>query len=232
MPKRLRDVDAAERMYRLQALVWGVYAGVLGGVPVGAGVAHLAGGNLIIGALTELGVMVVGVPLVAGFVTQRAGATAQAIYNPSGDSTPYRRQYSYADALVMRGRYADAAAAYEAYCLEYPDDPEPYLRLARLYRDKLKQYQDAIAWFRRSRADARLTPGQELVVIQEIVEIHLHKLRAPQQAIPELALLCRKFPGTPAAEAAERELAELRQMLVREREKEIPLGGNPEGEPD
>jgi tetratricopeptide (TPR) repeat protein len=157
------------------------------------------------------------------FIVRRSAAVAQAIYNPSGDSTPYKREYSYAESLDQRGRYGDAAAAYELHCLEYPDDPEPYLRLARLYRDKLNQYEDALNWFRRARADARLTSGQQLLVIQEIVEIYLRKLRTPRKAIPELVLLCEKFPNTPAAEAAAGELAEMREMMERERTDLVPF---------
>ncbi len=147
-----------------------------------------------------------------------AGRAAQAIYNPGG--TAVRREYSQADSLVARGKYEDAAAAYEVACLEYPEDPEPYFRLARLLRDHMARYDEAASWFERARAESKLKGLQGLVITQELIELYIYKLRTPRRAIPELTLLCERYPGTPAADVAQRELAEMRDLLAREREGE------------
>jgi len=228
--RRLTDVDAAERAFRIKALVYAVLVGAaLSGLTGPPFVTLLQQRGALQGVSSDLG-FVVGFPLVTGLIyavtmwaAGRARAMAQTIYNPSGDSTPYRPEYSYAASLAVRGRYAEAAAAYELHAIEHPAEPEPYLRLARLYRDKLQQYEDALTWFRRARTDATLAPGHELYVIQEIIDLYLQQLRAPRKAIPELTLVCQRFPGTPAARAAEQQLAQMREMLARERDQLEPF---------
>lgn len=216
-PRRLRDVDAGDRAVRLRALTFALLVGMaMGGT----------GGGLLFGlpgAIIGFFAVSIGIYVGSLLIVGQAHAAAQTIYNPSGDSTPYKEQYSYAASLAIRGRYAEAAAAYELHAIENPAEPEPYLQLARLYRDKLKRYDDALAWFRRARTDAKLGPGQELYVIQEIIDLYVGHLRTPRKAIPELTLVCQRFPATPAARAAQKQLAEMREMLAREREGVEPF---------
>lgn len=216
---RLRDVDAAERAFRIRALVLGALFGMAGGLPVGALLAMKVGGNPILFMLSGF-VLVLLVTLgISEIALRTGGRAAQMIYNPRG--TAVRREYSRAGALEAQGRYEDAAAAYEAACLEYPEDPEPYFRLARLLRDRLERHDEAARWFERCRAESRLEGLQGLVISQELIELYIHKLRTPRRAIPELTLLCERYPGTPAAEAAQRELAEMRELLARERQEAV-----------
>jgi hypothetical protein len=155
-------------------------------------------------AITQLAIMV------GSAVTRRyLGLTS--------DTTPPRREYSAAQALVAQGRYEEAAGAWEIAAAESGGHPEPYLALARLFRDQLGRPDDAAAWFRRARRDATLPPGHDLLVSQELIELYRTKLGQPQRAIPELARICARFPGTPNADAAERELAALRAQLARAR---------------
>lgn len=226
----LKDVDAAERAFGIQTLAWALAVGLLMGGVGGAGIVvmlqqqgRLQGFPPIAGAVLGFLGVGTGVYGLARWAVRRAREVTQSIYNPSGGSTPYKPQYSYAASLVVRGRYQEAAAAYELHAIENPAEPVPYLQLARLYRDKLQQYEDALAWFRRVRTDATLGPGQELYVIQEIIDLYTHKLRTPRKAIPELTLVCQRFPGTPAARAAEKQLAEMREMLARERDALEPF---------
>jgi tetratricopeptide (TPR) repeat protein len=215
---RLKDVDAGERAYVLQAVVWGSFAGLFGGIPAGSLLAAKLGGNPFLFAVIGF-ILPILVALVFSQVAARsAGRAAQAIYNPGG--TAVRREYSQADSLVARGKYEDAAAAYEVACLEYPEDPEPYFRLARLLRDHMARYDEAASWFERARAESKLKGLQGLVITQELIELYIYKLRTPRRAIPELTLLCERYPGTPAADVAQRELAEMRDLLAREREGE------------
>lgn len=211
----LKDVDAAERIYRLKALAWGLFAG-LGGLPVGALIAAKVGGNPLLFAALGFILPILAALGMSEIASRSAGRAVQALYNPRG--TAVRREYSQADSLVARGKYEDAAAAYEVACLEYPDDPEPYFRLARLLRDHLERYDEAISWFERARAESRLKGLQGLVISQELIELYIHKLRTPRKAIPELMRLCQRYRGTPAAEAAQRELAAMRELMAQERE--------------
>lgn|SRR5574341_531579 len=220
---RLKDVDAAERAFRLKALAWAFAVGALMGSVVGARGFALQGWHPWLGAIVGFAAVMAGVHAGTMWVAGRAHAMTETIYTPSGDSTPYKPQYSYAESLVVRGRYHEAAAAYELHAIENPAEPLPYLHLARLYRDKLQQYEDALTWFRRVRSDATLGPGQELYVIQEIIDLYTQKLRMPRKAIPELTLVCQRFPATPAARAAEKQLAEMREMLAREQDALEPF---------
>jgi tetratricopeptide (TPR) repeat protein len=152
-------------------------------------------------------------------ITQLAITVGSAIAGRSlgltGDTTPPRREYSAPQALAAQGRYEEAALAWEIAAAESAGDPEPYLALARLFRDHLGRPEDAAGWFRRARRDAALPPGYDLLVSQELIELYRSKLGQPERAIPELARICERFPGTPNAAAAERELATLRETLVR-----------------
>ncbi len=183
----------------------------------GAGIAYLNGLNPILGAVLGFVLMYSGIYFGSMRILGGAASVAGMLHDPSGSSTPAKREYSRAQSLVARGLYEEASVAYEVHCLEYREDPEPYFRLARLLRDNLNKPEESVSWFKRARADAKLTSGQELQITQEIIELYIRRLRQPRKALPELAHLCKEFPDTPAAEGARRELAEMRAMLDRER---------------
>jgi tetratricopeptide (TPR) repeat protein len=145
-----------------------------------------------------------------------AGVLAHQYAGGSGGTTPHRAEYSRPRALAAQGRYQEAVDAWEIAAAESDGDPEPYIALARLHRDQLGRPEAAGEWFRRARRDARLDPGRDLLVTQELIELYVKKLRQPQKAIPELARLRERFPHTPAGQAAERELRELREQIARE----------------
>jgi hypothetical protein len=63
---------------------------------------------------------------------------------------PHRRQHSHAESLAQRGLFAEAAADYERAVLTSPDDPEPYLRLARLQREDPYADDRAVQWLHRA----------------------------------------------------------------------------------
>jgi tetratricopeptide (TPR) repeat protein len=217
MPRsRPKDVDSAERLYRARVLVYALVTGPIFGGVAGFFVARGVGIDPFIGVIVGIPLGVAAVYCLALGAVRGAAKTMEQIYNPSGATTPPKREYSYAQSLAVQGRYQEAIEAYELAVIEDPRDPTPYFEVARLYRDKLNQPEDAITWFRRARADAALASGHELLAIQEIVELYLHKLRKPRKAIPEMALLVERFPGTPAGRAARAELAAMRQLLAEE----------------
>ena len=206
----LKDTDSAERINRLRAGLYSIPGGVVLAMGLGWKLGPLAG---LIGLV--LG-WVIAYFLVIGLM-EGAGRAAQTVYAPSGDSTPVRREYSRAQALRAAGDYAEAVEAYEEFVVQFPHEPEPYLQIARILRDDLHAYADAASWLRRARLDARLTRGQDLLVAQELIELYRRKLGEPERAMPELARIADLVPGTPQAEAARRELTELRAGMWRER---------------
>jgi len=206
----LKDVDSAARVRNLKILLYSFPGGVGGA---------LGGGFIGVGAIPGFIVGFLIVFLVTRGLTESAGAAAGAIYHPSGKSTPKKREYSYAESLAARGRYEEAVVAYEVGISEFPEDPEPYIRIARLQRDKLADYEQAAHWFKRARQDAEISMGQELVVTQELIEIYGKKLDQPTRSIPELARILDRFPDDQVADWASTELARLRE-IVAERERE------------
>lgn len=207
-----QDRDSAEDVRTLQILVWSVPGAILGGF-LGLQLAIKAGlspGGWVAGFLVGAAFGFAMVFFVARLIVEKAGDLAGTLYHPSGRSTPSRPEYSYAASLAVRGRVEDAIAAYEEACAENPEDPEPRLRIARLLRDELHRYEEAVLWLRRARDVARTDPGQEVLATREIVEIYVSKLGTPVRAAPDLARLAERFPGTPAGEWARRELEAVR----------------------
>lgn len=149
-------------------------------------------------------------------IVNGSGVVVSQLHNPSGASTPAKRDYSLHKSLAVRGRYEEAAVAYEAEAAEHPEDPEPYLQLARLYRDRLIDFEEAAVWFKRARQAEEMDRGRDLVVTQELIELYTRKLLNPRRAMPELARLIDRHPRSPPAAAARLELAALRDKIARE----------------
>lgn len=209
----LKDFDSGVRAQLLQAKLWALgVSGTIGPV-LGALLSDRFGVPLFVGiavGIVSLFSFVYGVTvLVSGGTANMVGK----VYHPSGASTPPRREYSRAEALAVQGHYEAAIDAYEVHVLEDPGDPEPYMRLARLFRDRLHRPADALQWFLKARRQALMSPGQVLFLIQEIVELYVHRLDEPRKAIPELAELCWRFPDSPATPRARRELEALRASI-------------------
>ncbi len=150
--------------------------------------------------------------LYGGLVIEGAGGLVERLY--IGRETETAPQYSYADSLVARGMYERAVDAYEAAAAENPRNPEPLMRMARVYRDELRRPDEAIATFKRARQVEGAPPGQANLATREIVEILLGS-EDRRRAIPELARLAEQAAGTKTGDWAGRRLSELKQELAR-----------------
>lgn len=146
-------------------------------------------------------------------VTHKAAGAASAFYNPSGRSTPHKREYSQAESLVARGLYLDAVTAFELAVVDDPTDPTPYLRVARIYRDHLDEMDDAARWFRRALREADVPRGMAMLARKELVELYTHRMGAPEKALPELARMAHELAGTPEGEWAEAELKDIKSRM-------------------
>lgn len=198
-----RDVDRHAQALRVRIALWSLPGAILGGL------AGLLAGHPFLGAAIGGGLVFVFVSFVVG----GSGRAAGTLHNPSGRSTPHEREYSAAESLVVRGRYPEAVAAFEAHVAEFPDDPVPYLRLARIHRDHLDDQEAAAGWFKRALRDARPGPGQELLARRELIELYLNRSGEPQRAAPDLARLAEERPDTPEGQWAARELADLKERI-------------------
>ncbi len=201
---RRKDVDQAARSLLLTKLALSLPGGVIGALAgwfVGFGFipGFLIGAALVFSLTT--------------FAERRAASVMGKIYNPSGESTPRRREYSYAESLEIRGRYDEAVEAYEVALSEFPEEPEPYLRIARIYRDRTRDYDNAVYWFKRARSDATVDGGMDQAVTREIIDLYTSRSGQPERAIPELARLADRFAGQPVADWAKQEIKRRREEL-------------------
>lgn len=153
---------------------------------------------------------------VTSVIVGGSGMLAGTIYMPGGGGGR-RREYSLAESLVARGRYEDAVTAFELAVAEHPDDPVPYLRIARVSRDHLDAPERAARWFKRGRDESEMSDGQRRIVTRELIELY-RRVGEPTRAAPELARLAELFPDTREGRWAREELAEVKKMIADERE--------------
>lgn len=154
---------------------------------------------------------------VSGYLLMEGGGKfASTLHNPSGRSTPPEKQYSAAQALVVRGHYEDAVTAYEVAISQDDSDPAPYVQIARILRDHLNRYEDAAVWFKRVQRHPNAHGGTALLAIRELTELYANKLDDPSGVMPLLAQLSETRPDSPEGEWAARELAELRAARLLE----------------
>jgi tetratricopeptide (TPR) repeat protein len=209
--RQLRDVDTGEVAQKLRTLIFSSIGGGIG-LMLGSAAGTRLGAPLA-GAFIGFVVGWLGMYLIVFGTASRIGTAASGIYMSSGSSTPPVRQYSLAQSYAVRGQFEEAAAEYERCANEYPDDPEPALRLGRLYRDELQRHEDAVRWFKRACAIPNLPAPTDIMATRELIEIYTHRMKQPAAAAPLLARLAGRHPQTPAAEWATRELALLRAEL-------------------
>jgi TPR repeat protein len=130
-------------------------------------------GGAVAGAAAGGGV----VYLLSGSIVAGAGRAAQAVLQPSGKSTPYRHGFSLVDAHILQCRYDEAAALLEQHALDAPNDPEAYIRLARLHRDHRHDFRQALAWFDHARATGTLPSGLRRILDDEAAAVRAHLAR-------------------------------------------------------
>lgn len=100
----------------------------------------------------------------------------------------------------------EAVTTYEVAVVEDPSEPEPYFRIARIFRDELKDPDAAARWFSRARTGTTLSSGQEMQVPRETAEDFPRRFRDRRWVAPEFARLADGLLGTPHGDWAAREL--------------------------
>ena len=206
-----RDRDTFQDVARFRVFGWslvGAFLGFLLGVFLrvqsGAGV-------IVVVATTLIGWVasyIVPLVLLAG-----AGRAGSSLYAPSGSSTPHKREYSQAETFAARGEYEMAVAAFEAAIAEGPGDPVPYLHVARLQRDRLKDDQAAARWFKRCLGEATMNAGQRLLTLRELVELYETRIGTPEQVAPLLARIAAERPDERDGQWAAEALSEIKRRM-------------------
>lgn len=199
MAQPLRDVDSVTRARRIQAFGWGAFPGIFIGTAAAVPLSEVIGGVAFVVLPVLFTAVVGGVALAVG---EGVGGLVAAMAHPRG--APVAPDYSRADALRLRGDLDGAVAALRAKAELHPGDPEPPLRLARIFRDDLDRPDEAVTWFQIARDAPRLTPTGSSNVSRELAEL-LRKQDHLPAALTELARLAALHPETPAGRWAEAE---------------------------
>lgn len=210
-----RDVDQFEQVLKFRAFGWSL---------VGAFLGFLLG--MFLGVQGKAGAGVVLLTTFIGWATSYFGPltilhfAAQAgssLYNPSGKSTPHKREYSLAESHAVRGEFQEAVDAFTAAIAEDPTDPIPYLRVARIQRDQLKDNEAAARWFKSALDESQMHSGLRTLTRKELVELYEVRMSQPRRAAPLLARIAEERAGTPEGDAASKELTRIKAMLASER---------------
>lgn len=206
-------MDSIDRVARFRIFGWSLVGAFLGFM---LGYFFRAQG---MGAWIVPVVMLIGWAAVffgALFLVEGAGRVGSTLYAPSGRSTPRTREHSLAESYVARADYERAVAAFEDAIAEGPDDPVPYLRIARLRRDRLADPEGAARWFKRALHESRMSPGMKLLARKELIELYEVRMGAPRRAAPLLARIAEEAAGTPQGEWAAAELARIKAEMTRD----------------
>jgi len=128
---------------------------------------------------------------------------------PTGETTPGDKPLSHIEAMVARGDYAGAAAAYDAEIRTDPADYWSCERLALLARGQLHDPETAVRAFRQ--AEQRV-PGTRRRAGYALLGLGVLRddLRDQGRAIVELRRILAAYPDVPNAAALRIELQELR----------------------
>ena len=212
---KARNKDAFEAVVRFRVLGWSLVGAFLGGL-LGTFVSLNGRGGPGVMAVCILGGWAMSYfgPL---WITSLAGRAGTSVYAPSGSSTPRKREHSLAESYAARGDYEAAVAEFERAVGEDPADAAPYLRIARLKRDRMGDPASAAVWFKRALTDATMASGVHLLTLKELVELYEHRLDTPAKAAPLLARLADSHAGTPDGAWAAEELARIKQRMAEER---------------
>jgi tetratricopeptide (TPR) repeat protein len=148
-------------------------------------------------------------------ISTLGGGVARQVLSPSGRGMPSRREYSHAESLVVRGLYQEAIHAFEVAIADDATDPTPYLRIARIYRDRMQRFEEASSWFKRALRDAAPSPGTAYLATRELVELYVTKLNDPRRAAPLLARMAEQHAGTPEGDWAAEQLAHIKAAIAK-----------------
>jgi len=183
----------------------GFLLGVFVGVQGAAGPFVILGTTLIGWASSYFG------PLL---LARWAGQAGGSLYNPSGRSTPRKREYSLAESHVARGQYQAAVDAFELAIVEDPSDSMPYIRVARIQRDKMNDDAGSARWFKKALTESELQSGMRTLLRKELLELFEVRMEQPEKAAPMLARISEEEPDSADGAWAAEELARIKAIIA------------------
>ncbi len=153
--------------------------------------------------LAATALVVLGAYKLIGSASRAGGA----VFFPTGKGTPTPREYSEQEALVIRGRYVEAADSYRAIIEDEPANIDARMRLGRLLEGECRESAAAEGCYLEVRA-LNPTTQQDWVASNALIDLY-HRERNRERLKEELAGLSRRFRNTDAGASARRRLEEL-----------------------
>ena len=147
--------------------------------------------------------------MVEGTLFERVGRRVASLTLPSGSATPSVNQHSDIEALVARGRLAEAAAAYRAAIAADPRDVLACDRLGLLALRELKDPELAL-FAARAGESAALEPRRKAGFALLAASILRDDCRDYGRAVVELRRILACYPDLPNAARLRAELDELK----------------------
>ena len=144
--------------------------------------------------------------------SRTAGDTFGAFIQPSGKGSPYERQYSFEDALVMRGDAEGALSSYDRIIAESPEEAEPRLRAAEICV-KQKMPERAESYYRGVQRLPHVATKDDVYASNRLVDLYRSWPGHEKKALRELRRLIDTYPGSEIAERARQGLATLKLQL-------------------
>jgi hypothetical protein len=143
-------------------------------------------------------------------MSEGAGGMFGAFIQPN--HSPHERQYSYQDAMVMRGDVDGALASYEEIILKAQDDPQPRIRAADLCaKSQLRERAEAL--FRAVQRLPNVSPKDDIYASNRLVDLYLVWPGHETKGLRELRRLIDTYPETDVADRARAGLANLKSQL-------------------
>jgi hypothetical protein len=144
-------------------------------------------------------------------VSHGAGKMFGEFIQPSGAGS-YERQYSYEDAMVMRGDIEGALTSYERMILERPNDTQPRMRAAELYaKSGLRERAETL--YRSIQRLAGKPLSADVAASNRLVDLYLAWPGHETKGLRELRRLIDTYPETEVAERARAGLVNLKSQL-------------------
>lgn len=190
-------------------------------VPVTAGMfigsalairAELALAGIVLSALVGALLGGAGAALFVVSASRGAGEAFGSFLQPSGNRTPYERQYSYEDSLVMRGDVAGALTSYERIIAEASHEAQPRLRAAEVCL-KSGMKEQAESYFRDVQRLPRLAAKDDVYASNRLVDLYRAWPGNETKALRELRRLIDTYPNTDVAARAREGLATLKGQV-------------------
>lgn len=168
------------------------------------------GWQVIAFALCCAGITALFVKHISLFWANMASGAVKHALMPSGNSTPYQKQFSYQEAMAMRGDVAGALESFEALIQESPGDVEVRLRTADLYLSSKHNPRRAAELLKEVQGMEQVQPHQYVYAANRLVDLYLGALHEEGRALVELRKLVERYPGSPVAAQAREAIANLK----------------------